>query len=254
MNPTELSQQLARARAEARVLDAGPWRTSVRSVDEGYRIQSQLAGLAGNDVRGWKVTALTEEQQRSYETNRPVAGALLGPFVHNAPTTIELSRFVAPLLECEISFLLGCDLVARVKPYSREEIEQAIEAIIPAVEIADCRWPTDAPGLLKLADDMGNGAFITGRPVQNWRGVDLTAIDAVLAHAGIEVARGSCARMLGDPLMAVVALANAQPLPAGGLKRGQIVTTGTCTTPLPLARGLYVADFGSLGTLRLTVV
>ena len=53
--------------------------------------------------------------------------------------------------------------------------------------------------------------------------------------------------------MAVVTLANAQPLPAGGLKRGQIVTTGTCTTPLALEQGVYVADFGPLGSLSLTV-
>ena len=253
MNTAELAQQLARARTQARVLDTGPWLGFVASVDDGYRIQSQLAELAGNDVRGWKVTALTPEQQRGYDTNRPVAGPLLAPFVYGDPATIELSRFVSPLLECEISFLLGRDLPARDKPYSREEIEGAIEAIIPAMEIADCRWPADAPGLLKLADDMGNGAFITGRSVQNWRGVDLAAIDAVLTHEGAEVVRGNCARILGDPLQAVVALANAQPLAAGGLKRGHIVTTGTCTTPLPLARGRYVADFGPLGILRLTI-
>jgi 2-keto-4-pentenoate hydratase len=46
-------------------------------------------------------------------------------------------------------------------------------------------------------------------------------------------------------------LANAQPLPAGGLKRGQIVTTGTCTTPIPPKLGTYVGEFGALGTLRL---
>jgi 2-keto-4-pentenoate hydratase len=51
----------------------------------------------------------------------------------------------------------------------------------------------------------------------------------------------------------VTALANAQPLPAGGLKAGQIVTTGTCTTPLPLQRGEYVADFGVLGSVKLSV-
>lgn len=253
MNTTGLVQQLARARAQANVLNAGAWLTSVASVDDGYRIQSQLAGLAGNDVRGWKVTALTPEQQRGYNTNRAVAGVLLAPFVFVDPATIELSRFVAPLLECEIAFLLGRDLPARETPYSREEIEGAIEATVPGMEIADCRWPADAPGLLKLADDMGNGAFVAGRPVLNWRGVDFAAIDVVLTHEGAEVVRGNCARILGDPLQAVVLLANAQPLPAGGLKRGHIVTTGTCTTPQPLAGGQYVADFGPLGTLRLTI-
>ncbi len=79
-------------------------------------------------------------------------------------------------------YLLGRDLPAREQRYSRAEIEAAIEAIVPAMEIADCRWPADAPGLLKLADDMGNGAFISGRPVQNWRVVDLAAIEVLLTH------------------------------------------------------------------------
>ena len=253
MNATDLAQHLASARADARVLDAAPWLAVVGSVDEAYAIQSQLAGLAGNEVRGWKVTALTPDQQQLYNAKRPVAGVLLAPFVYGEPATTELSRFVAPLLECEISYLLGRDLPAREKPYRREEIDAAVEAVVPAMEIADCRWPADAPGLLKLADDMGNGAFIAGRPLRNWRAVDLATIDVLLMHKDTIAARGSCARILGDPLKAVIALANAQPLPAGGLKRGQIVTTGTCTTPLALEQGSYVADFGSLGTLHLTV-
>jgi 2-keto-4-pentenoate hydratase len=43
-------------------------------------------------------------------------------------------------------------------------------------------------------------------------------------------------------------------LPADGLKRGQIVTTGTCTTPIPPKRGVYVGEFGALGTLRLDII
>jgi 2-keto-4-pentenoate hydratase len=53
--------------------------------------------------------------------------------------------------------------------------------------------------------------------------------------------------------MGVVGLANAQPLPAGGLKRGQIVTTGTCITPVAMKTGAYVADFGTLGRVALNV-
>ena len=70
--------------------------------------------------------------------------------------------------------------------------------------------------------------------------------------------RGSSARILGNPLLAVIALANAQsaaqPLPAGGLKRGQIVTTGTCTTPIPPKVGRYVGEFGPLGSMQLDIV
>jgi 2-keto-4-pentenoate hydratase len=250
----DLADELACARAEVRVLETGPWRGSVTNVAEAYRIQSQLAGRAGNTVRGWKVTALAIEQQRSFLTNRPVAGALLSPFVHTAPAVLSAAQFIVPLLECEVAFLLGADLPPRQQPYTRSEIEAAVEAVVPAIEVADSRCPADAPNLLKLADSMGNGAFITGAPLRNWRKLDLENLDVTLTHDSSVTERGSSARILGNPLLAVIALANAQPLPAGGLKRGQIVTTGTCTTPIPPKPGVYVGEFGALGTLELSFV
>jgi 2-keto-4-pentenoate hydratase len=249
---SELADRLARARAEARALEVGNGASQVGSVAEAYRVQDALAAAAGT-VRGWKVSALIPEQQRGYPTNRPVAGPLFAPFFHASPASVMRARFVTPLLECEIAYRLDRDLPARVQPYDRTEIEEAVEALVPAIEIADCRWPAEASDLLKLADDMGNGAFVAGEPVRHWRGIDLRGREVVLSHDGNEIARGPCARILGDPLMGVVGLANAQPLPAGGLKRGQIVTTGTCITPVAMKAGKYVADFGALGRAEMTV-
>ena len=254
MNLADLAVRLARARAQASLLDPKPWLNAVTDVEDGYLVQSHLAKLAGSDVRGWKVTALKPEQQRSYASSKPVAGALLACYVHIAPATLSAAQFVAPLLECEVAFLLGKDLPARPQPYERDEIEATIEAVIPVMEIADCRWPADVPDLLKLADSMGNGAFITGRPLRDWRKLDLSDLAVTLTCDGSQVERGNSARILGNPLLAVLALANAQPLPTGGLKRGQIVTTGTCTTPIPPRPSHYVADFGALGTLSLDMV
>jgi 2-keto-4-pentenoate hydratase len=250
---TELVDALARARAEARVIEAREIGAKIDSVAGAYRIQSQLAARPGHSVLGWKVTALNSEQQRSYLTDRPVAGALLSPFVHEAPALLSVKQFVVPLLECEVAFVLGTDLPPRERPYERAEIEAAIEAVVPAFEIADGRCPVDAPALLKLADSMGNGAFITGTPVHDWRGIDLDDLAVTLKHNGEIIERGSSARILGNPLLAVVALANAQPLPAAGLKRGHVVTTGTCTTPVPLQAGAYVGEFGPLGNIRLDI-
>jgi 2-keto-4-pentenoate hydratase len=254
VNLADLARQLASARAQASVLDAGFWLDSVTNVECGYRVQAQLAQLAGNDVRGWKVTALSPEQQRGYSATQPVAGALLGPYVHASPVTLSLARFVTPLLECEVAFVLGQDLPARTEPYGSEEIRAAIEAVVPAMEIADCRLPAEAPDLLKLADSMGNGAFIVGQPLTHWKMLDLSGLAVTLSHDGIEVEYGTSARILGNPLFAVIALANAQPLPTGGLKRGQFVTTGTCTTPIPPRPGHYVGHFGALGALALDII
>jgi 2-keto-4-pentenoate hydratase len=245
-----LADRLARARADARALD--PHEGAVGSVAEAYRVQDALAAAHGA-VRAWKVSALVPEQQRGYATDRPVGGALFAPFCHETPARLTLARFVAPLMECEIAYLLGRDLPPRGEPYTRAEIAGAVEALVPAIEIADCRLSAGASDLLKLADDMGNGAFIAGAAVRDWRGVDLAGRDVVLTRDGKEIARGPCAKILGDPLMGVVGLANAQPLPAGGLKRGQIVTTGTCIAPVAMTAGEYVADFGSLGRVALSV-
>jgi 2-keto-4-pentenoate hydratase len=253
MTASSLAAQLAEARARTIVLDAAPWRDAVADVAEAYRVQSELAQLAGGDVRAWKVTALTSAQQQGYRSDRPVAGALFAPFFHASPATVGLAEFVTPLLECEIAFLLGHDLPARATPYKRAEIEAAVEAIVPAMEVADCRWAPGAPDLLKLADDMGNGAFVAGSSISDWRGISLASIEIALAHDGTVVEHGNAARVLGDPLAAVQALANAQPLPAGGLRRAQVVTTGTCTAPMPLQPGRYDTDFGLLGTVTLTV-
>lgn len=246
-----LADKLVRARAEARVLDlqgAG----EVTSIADAYRVQDALADAHGA-VRAWKVSALIPEQQRNYPTDRPVAGALFAPFVHETPARLALRAFVAPLMECEIAYRLGRDLPPRDKPYTRAEIADAVEALVPAIEIADCRLPSAAPDLLKLADDMGNGAFVAGAPVRDWQGIDLKGREVALTLNGQAAARGPCAKILGDPLMGVVGLANAQPLPAGGLKRGQIVTTGTCITPVAMTTGTHVADFGALGRVELAV-
>ena len=245
MTAQSFAAALARARAEAKILGHAAWEGTIRTVADAYAVQDALAH--GHAVRGWKVTALKPEQQRGYLSDRPVAGALLAPFVHAAPATLPLAAFITPLLECEVAFLLGADLPPRATPYSREEIEAAIDAVVPVMEVADGRFAPEAPDLLKLADYMGNGAFIIGAPVKDWRTLDLGQIDVMLTLDGKDTWQGESARILGNPLLAVIALANAQPLPAGGLKRGQIVTTGTCTTPIPPRAGEYVAQFDALG-------
>lgn len=253
MTHASIARDLMAARREGRLLDPKQL-PAIANVDDAYGVQTELAALARNDVRGWKVTALTRADQDRFSSSRAVAGMLLGDYVHANGATLKLSGMIAPLLECEVAFVLGADLPARAAPYARDEVEAAIAQVVAAFEIPDGRTPDDSALLLKLADCMNNGEFIAGQPVAFSPGFDVTGIDITLAHNGQARERGSSARILGDPLLAVLALANAQPLPAVGLRKGQIVTTGTCTTPIKLEKGEYTAEFGALGSVRMTVV
>lgn len=253
MTITALAEELKAARVDAQPLTKAP-DDLVTTVDDAYRVQAELIRLSHGDVRGWKVTALAAADQKKFSSSRPVAGPLLGPYVRNAPAQVPISSLITPLLECEVAFVLGSDLPARSTPYDRSEIEAAIAAVVPVFELADARVPASAPDLMKLADAMGNGLFIVGQRVDEWRKLNLSDIPITLTLDGTTIDRGSSARILGDPLLAVIALADAQPLPTPGLKAGQIVTTGTCTTPVPISAGQYVTEFGPLGTVEMTVI
>lgn len=238
---------LHEARRQARRIEVDV--AAVTSVAEAYAVQAELIRLSAGNVRGWKVTALSPADQAKFGVTQPVAGALLDPWIQNSPDKLALSRFIAPVIECEIAFLLGADLPAQAVSYTRTDVEGAIAAVVPAFEFPDGRTDESSPNLLKLADVMNNGAFTLGTPLRDWRGLDLTQVAITLWRDDEVLTQGSGGDVPGgDPVMALVALANAQPLPAH-LRAGQIVTTGTCTPPLPVKPGTYRASFEGLGEI-----
>ena len=73
---------------------------------------------------------------------------------------------------------------------------------------------------------------------------------------GTETASGSSSDLVfGDPMGAVAWLAN-HPVVAGrGLRRGEIIMTGTCTGLTLIKPGdTAIADYGDLGQVRATFV
>jgi len=70
--------------------------------------------------------------------------------------------------------------------------------------------------------------------------------------AGKVTRESSGAQVLGDPRVALTWLANELSELGVTLAAGQVVTTGTCLTPLPVAPGDHVrGDFGELGSVSL---
>lgn len=248
MNPQSLAARLHAARVQGAIVDVGD--DLPAGIDDAYAVQAEILRLGADAIAAWKVTGLRPQDQPGYGADRPVAGPLMARFVHGSPAALALSDFITPMLECEFALRLARDLPQRAVPYTLEEIAAAIDAVVPAFEIGDGRVPAGAPGVLRLADSMGNGAFIIGAPVP-WTGQDLDAASVTLTLDGIPVGDGAGARIWGGPLAAVQALANAQPLSAP-LLAGQIVTTGSATVPLALTHPVEaVADFGPLGLVHL---
>jgi 2-keto-4-pentenoate hydratase len=86
----------------------------------------------------------------------------------------------------------------------------------------------------------------------DWRARDLVRHGVSAWRNGALVGQGSGANVLGDPRVALAWIANELCTYGEGLRAGEVVITGTCLTPVPIAAGDSVKmDFGEFGILDL---
>jgi 2-keto-4-pentenoate hydratase len=221
-----------------------------------YEVQAAMIKHAGLAQVGWKIGATTKATQALLNVDEPLVGPLFAPHCHPDGAEVKLVAAHRPGLESEFLVGLAADLPPRGRPYEAGEVTAAVDFIAPAFEIIGCRFAGGlaGKGLLATADGGANAAIVQGEAVRDWRRFDLGRHAVRLRLNGTEVASGSSSDLVfGDPIGAVAWLAN-HPVPAGrGLKRGDIVMTGTCTGLTPIKAGdAALADFGELGQVRAT--
>lgn len=228
---------------------------------EAYAIQARLADLSGQSVAGWKIAATSRAGQEHIHVDGPLAGRLLKERIilengENAENgaAISLRGNVMRVAEAEFAFRFRRDLERRKQSYGLDEVLNAVESLHAAIEVPDSRYEdytiVGAPQL--IADDACACWFILGPPTEaNWREVDLAQHQVAGYRNGELISRGIGANVLGDPLLALTWIANELSQFGAGLLAGQVVTTGTCITPIPVTPGDQVRiDFGLFGSVE----
>jgi 2-keto-4-pentenoate hydratase len=257
LTPAEMEEVIhiiASARAERRSAYL-PERLHTRHWD------SMMAVLEGVNARldwpaaGWKVGAAAKEIQEAEGVPEPMPGRLSQHGVYASPAHLPASLFINyRCSECEFAFGLGADLPPRAAPYTEAEVAEAVEALMPALEIGDTvfeDWYGASNYLGSTMDNGGAAAFVYGLPLTDWRGVDLpnAKIDLYLNGAYIKSGYGGAA--MGHPLTSLTWMANWLRGRGQGLRAGQVVSTGTCTGHFFAAPGDQLdVDYGPLGSVR----
>ena len=168
---------------------------------------------------------------------------------------LETARVPAELLhvigvEAEIAYRFAQDLPPREAPYTREEVLAAVGTMHPVIEILDTRFVAlgSADPLSHRADHQNSGALAVGPGIEDWRGIDTLrqkvrlTLDGALRHEGVG---GNSA---GDNVRLLVWMANHGARSLGGLRAGQIVTTGSCSGTDFVEPGTRVrAEFSGIG-------
>jgi 2-keto-4-pentenoate hydratase len=248
---------LVDTRRSGSTIAAIPEECRPQSVDDGYRIQNAAYRRLALRSIGWKIGCTALDQQKFLGAAEPFGGRIFSYLAFDSPARLQGGQFHMRGIEAEFAFRLGRDLPVRGRDYSREEVADAVIAVHPTIEIVNTRYDdwlkVGVPSL--VADNGAHGAFVSGPALMDWRSLDLVNHKVTLSVDGKEVASGTGARVLGDPLLALAWLANDRCRRGDSLAAGQVVTTGTCVgfnRVEPVAA--VVADHGSLGRVELRFV
>ena len=133
----------------------------------------------------------------------------------------------------------------------------ATDFVLPALEIVDSRY--NARGKNMLVDSIADAAMcgfvvLGGRPL-DLRDVDVRRMSATLAINGDIMETGSAGAVMGNPLNAVVWLANKLHEFGVMIEPGDVILSGSFVKAIPFNAGdSIVALFDELGevTLRIT--
>lgn len=165
-------------------------------------------------------------------------------------------------VEPEIAYIIANDLPPRTATYSPEEVLQATASTHLAFELIATRYEPAAPLELpdKLADSLSNYGLFLGPAIsneyarENVDGQMLAAFHLTLSTVGKELGNWDGKHPDGHPLRALHWLTNYLSARNIGLRRGDVVTTGSYRglLHLPSETPLQMS-FGNLGKIDITM-
>jgi 2-keto-4-pentenoate hydratase len=233
-----------------------------RTVDEAYAMQDELHSLmieVHGPLAGYKIALTTPVMQRMVGFHAPIAGAILARTIHSSPITLRRTDYVRLGVECEIAVQLGRDLPAAQAPYRRDQVADAMAAVIPAFELIDDRQADytqlAAHVLTLIADNAWNAGVVLAAPSRDWHAIDLAAARGVMLINGTVVGEGHGRDVMGHPFEALLWLVNMLAQRGKSLTQGMIVMTGSIVATKFVNPGDTVGlSVDGLGEAQLSVI
>lgn len=221
------SQALAQAFLNHSRLAAA--RVEIADAREAYAVQTELAHALG-PIAGWKVGA-PNLQATPACAPMPLAG------LRPSGSTLQVPAAAWRIVEVEVALRLGTDLDVRADMPTPRELAASIQDVLPLMELVDGRYAEgrDAPAPHRLADLQCHAGFVVGPAASiDPATLDLRVVEASLWFGDTRQAHAVGGNPAPDAWHLLGWLARHCAERGLPLRRGQIVTTGSCT-------GMHVA-------------
>jgi 2-keto-4-pentenoate hydratase len=237
-DPARAARFIADAHAGRRPYQNLPDEIAPRTVDEAYAAQEALAAIwtpLYGKVAGLKIATTTKVMQALMGIDHPCGGMIYERRIHNAPHRLRLADYVHVVIECELAVRVSRTLDRKAKPYSRDEVRQAVAAVMPAFELIEDRNAVykGSRATSLIADNAWNGGIVLGAPVAVPGDMDLNGLKGRLAIDGQPAREGPT----DDPMGALAWVVNLAAERGRPLAAGQVVITGSVIPTLPISAG-----------------
>lgn len=220
---------------------------------QAYQIQLQTIEkelLKGDVITGKKIGLTSVAMQTSLGVNEPDYGHLLQSMEVGNGGKVPSGRLLQPKVEGEIAFILKEDLVG--PNLTVTDVIQATDYIVPALEIVDSRiknWQIKLPDT--IADNASSGLYVLGEGKFRLHAIDLKNVGMALYKNGQLLNTGAGVACLGNPLTAVVWLANKLAAYNITLKKGEVILSGALSAAMDAQPGdQFSCKFNQMGEVR----
>jgi 2-keto-4-pentenoate hydratase len=188
-----------------------------------FAIQDGVARATGM-VAGWKVGAASP-------TAEPNPAPLLAGAVVRSPARFDGKSMHMIGVETEIAFRIARDIPARREPVGRDEALAAVGEACVAMEACDTRLADFKNVGLEwmLADNQGNHGLVAGDSIAQWRTLDWPSLHVRQIIDGKIVVDQSGGLRAVDPTRLVAWMIDHAVRFRGGIRKGQVITTGSWT-------------------------
>ncbi len=219
------------------------------SPDDAYDFQESFVTRFEDELVGYKL-GLTWGV--GFNATEPIYGRLFRSMLRESNDNIYLCDFVKPMLELEIAFIFGNDVIY---PVTLENLQASVNKVAPAVELPDLFFKNlpDLDWKDLIALDVAPRRVIIGEAI-DLDEVDVNKITAVAKHKGQVVSEGVATNnMWGDQWSALLFLIEKLHLRSYQIKAGDFVITGAMNSLTFIECGKYKVDYGELGMIKFKV-
>jgi len=261
LNVESAAHILCQNRLTRRPIVPLPPQSRPRDMTQAYDVQERLHDLLRDNgygsLCGYKIGCTTRVMQDYLGIDQPCAGGMFASRLATETIAVALADHCRLGIECEIAVRLGRDLTAGEAPHDRTRVKGAIAAWMPSLEIVEDRYQDyaslGAPTL--VADDFFHTACVTGSPVGPDTVPDIGSVEGRLLIYGVEAGRGFGRDILGDPVEALIWLANHLGARGKTLESGSVVTLGSVVKTVWIDRPAQAeAVFAELGRVTAVIV